>query len=80
MTATLSLALLCQKRKSLSPAVLGLSLPCSVLAPWALCARTQGSLCSSEDLSCSPHPQRSNGWKEPPTRSPLFPCWDKPLG
>lgn len=38
MTATLSLALLCQKRKSLSSAVLGLSLPCLVPAHRALSA------------------------------------------
>lgn len=76
MTTRLSLALLCQKRKSLSPAVLGLFLPCSVPAAWALCASTQGSPCFPEDLLCSPRLQHSSGWKEPP-RSPLFPCRDK---
>lgn len=38
MTAMLSFTLLCQRRKSLSPAVLGLSLPCLVPAHRALCA------------------------------------------
>lgn len=68
MTVMLSLVLLCQKRTSLSLAVLGLSLPCSVPATRALHAFQR---------ICHAH---SNGWKEPPTRSPLFPCWDKPLG
>lgn len=37
MAATLSLTFLYQKRKPLSPAVQGLSLPCSALAPMAVC-------------------------------------------
>lgn len=38
MTATLSFTLLCQRRKSLSPALLGFSLPYLVPAHMALCA------------------------------------------